>query len=616
MIRALFSVLYFVFITYVRSACPNKESLIKSLPLFPSSIPCMYSGLINIDKVSNSSLFYWLINAEKDVPEMPLVVWINGGPGSSSLFGLFTEMGPLRIFNDASGKMVGSIDEERSWSSVANILFVDQPVGTGYSYSESKQHYPTNQTDIADHFYVFLQKFFDIHKDLANRKFYILGEDYAGKYIPNMANKILTMNQKIEKGEVILGIKINLKKIAIGNGLFDARYQRGSRKDIAKGLNILSEFDDESQYDLLVKNCEFSAANKIVNAVETCDKILDFVVDLGGDVFEYDVRKSRSHDETYKKVLNEYLNKPEVIESLNLKGKVLKANGWQLNNAEVKEALKEDIVLYSSTPVLDHLLNNTDLGIILYAGQFDLVDGPQGIERTLHSLEYKDIENFIRVPKSFWKITDGKEVVTAGYVKQYKALTFITIRNAGHFAPRDKIFTSINLLNNHLFTDEKAWECEDKNCDLYDKKCSAMQHCIGNGRCDQSTGGKCVCNLNFYGPDCSNIAEKLNVGVLKMSPRDTKIYDLESWDNDILLEIDSDNPNIQVSLLDKKDHESIFNYKHHIITYRLINKKMVLFIEKKLFKDYLLVITNIELVHEITLQVFINYYSKITFINL
>ncbi len=282
---------------------------------------------------------------------------------------------------------------------------------------------------------------------------------------------------------------------------------------------------------------------------------------------------------------------------------------WELESKAVQESLKEDIVLHSSVPQLDKLLNNTNVGVVLYAGQFDLMDGPQGIERTLHSLTYKDSENFKVAPRNFWKISDGKNVVTAGYIKQFKTLTFMTMRNAGHFAPRDKIYTSLNLLH-HLFSEEPVWECDDKNCDIYEKKCLAMYNCVGNGKCGKATGGKCVCNEGYYGPNCGSVAEKLNNGLLRVSPRDTKIYSLVHWEEDILLEIDTDDSNVQVSLLNKKDHSSIYNYKNHLTTYRLHNKKMVTFIEKTMFKDYLLVISNVELEHEIKVNVFINYYSK------
>ena len=123
----------------------------------------MYSGFISIDETYNSKIFYWLTMSSKSDSSTPLVVWLNGGPGSSSLFGLFTEMGPLRI-DPNSGNF--KIEKDLTWTSKANILYIDQPIGTGYSFTSNLDLIPKNEATVSAQFYRFIQKFFIAHNEL------------------------------------------------------------------------------------------------------------------------------------------------------------------------------------------------------------------------------------------------------------------------------------------------------------------------------------------------------------------------------------------------------------------------------------------------------------------
>ena len=104
----------------------------------------MYSGTLpaNSKQGTNHNLFYWLFKSDKARTDAPLVLWINGGPGSSSMFGLFVENGPLRVARNGTGTgdFVVSLprDGQGSWiDEGVDMVFVDQPVGTGFSYGDS-----------------------------------------------------------------------------------------------------------------------------------------------------------------------------------------------------------------------------------------------------------------------------------------------------------------------------------------------------------------------------------------------------------------------------------------------------------------------------------------------
>ncbi len=105
----------------------------------------------------------------------PLVVWFNGGPGSTSLYGLFIEHGPLAV--DAKG----NISKRRhTWASTFNLLFIDQPVGTGFSFTQSPEGHVRDQEGVARDLYEFMKQFYVMFPELLKNDLYITGESYAG----------------------------------------------------------------------------------------------------------------------------------------------------------------------------------------------------------------------------------------------------------------------------------------------------------------------------------------------------------------------------------------------------------------------------------------------------
>ena len=163
----------------------------------------MYSGTLpaNSKQGTNHNLFYWLFKSDKARTDAPLVLWINGGPGSSSMFGLFVENGPLRVVRNGTGTgdFVVSLprDGQGSWiDEGVDMVFVDQPVGTGFSYGDSLA---TTMQQISDDMLQFLVTFiYKEYPEYQTRDFLITGESYAGKYLPQLATTIhnYNLNQK------------------------------------------------------------------------------------------------------------------------------------------------------------------------------------------------------------------------------------------------------------------------------------------------------------------------------------------------------------------------------------------------------------------------------------
>ncbi len=154
------------------------------------------------------------------------MLWLTGGPGCSSEVALFGENGPCHV--NANG--TDTYPNPYSWNSRANLLYVDQPTGTGFSYGSGLDH---DEKGVASDMYSFLQEFLKAHPAYASLPFYAFGESYAGHYIPAVTHKIWQMNKNLPPSDV----PIRLTGTAVGNGLTDPQVQFGYYAQMAASTN-------------------------------------------------------------------------------------------------------------------------------------------------------------------------------------------------------------------------------------------------------------------------------------------------------------------------------------------------------------------------------------------
>ena len=265
--------------TRLLSPLKPDDHLIQKLPGLDNDSITHYAGHLPIgDK--GGQLFYWLIEAEDSLKasSLPILIWLNGGPGCSSMDGLWLELGPFRLSND--GKKV-SINPY-SWHKVANLLFIDQPVGTGLAFTTSPNGYAKSDNTVNEHFYFFLQEFFTLHKKYISKTpgkttsnpLFIVGESHAGHYIPNMAAHILRKNKEVSDKVII-----NLQGISLGNPWIDP-YNQYDVSDLAHGLGLIS-LGQKNKMKEQEKDCRFLLKQGKYNQ-NVCFSLLDRVVDAAG----------------------------------------------------------------------------------------------------------------------------------------------------------------------------------------------------------------------------------------------------------------------------------------------------------------------------------------------
>ena len=193
-----------VFDPHGGSVIEKKE--VTHLPGWDHDLPSkMYSGYLH---GSNSSrLFYMYVEAEEVAPaDAPMALWLNGGPGCSSFDGFWEELGPFSVKNNGKLEL-----RPYRWNRLANMLFIESPVGVGFSYNIDKD-YINNDDRTAVENSEALNHFFSLFPDRKTKPFFLSGESYAGIYVPTLAEAILDRTLAgTWDGPPITGI-------AVGNG--------------------------------------------------------------------------------------------------------------------------------------------------------------------------------------------------------------------------------------------------------------------------------------------------------------------------------------------------------------------------------------------------------------
>jgi carboxypeptidase C (cathepsin A) len=170
-----------------------QKDFITSLPglnFYYSSSFAQFSGFLTVDEAHGRNIHYWYVESTRDPDNDPVILWTNGGPGCSGLLGFGTEFGPFRFNRDGSLSL-----NPFTWNSIANIVYIEQPAGVGFSYSnQPESDYVTGDPQAAVDNFKVIQEFFKRFPQRKNNDFYIASESFGGHYIPQLALEIMDRN--------------------------------------------------------------------------------------------------------------------------------------------------------------------------------------------------------------------------------------------------------------------------------------------------------------------------------------------------------------------------------------------------------------------------------------
>lgn len=227
------------------------EARTKSL-ITHAVIPRSHAGVITVNTTYGNHLFFWLFPALNENPHAPLMVWLNDGPGFSSMEGLFFENGPLRISENYE-----LTRWNKTWAQNISMLYIDQPVGAGYSYTQQNAGRRFNQEGCTADLYEFMKQFYSLFPEYQSRDLYIGGQSYAGKFVPAFAYHLHTEIRANRSN-------IPLRGIYLGSALFDVRTQLSQSARFYQTIGAISkkQADDfRANFDRSVNEGRLSILN-------------------------------------------------------------------------------------------------------------------------------------------------------------------------------------------------------------------------------------------------------------------------------------------------------------------------------------------------------------------
>eukprot|EP01090_Pellita_catalonica_P001769 TRINITY_DN11507_c0_g1_i1.p1 TRINITY_DN11507_c0_g1~~TRINITY_DN11507_c0_g1_i1.p1 ORF type:complete len:479 (+),score=37.86 TRINITY_DN11507_c0_g1_i1:2-1438(+) len=428
---------------------------INDLPGYEGPPLNMYSGYVEVNKAYGANMFYWFVESQRNLPTDPLIIWLQGGPGCSGLGGgLMTENGPFYP-NHKKGLSYTSV----SWTNLANVLYLESPVGVGFSYANDKNYYNIlDDYNTAQDNLRLIEGFLEEFPHLKDRDIWITGESYGGVYIPTLAELMIEHPF----------FKPRLTGIMLGNPVF-------SCNEVVKDYNALvfnglywhglvsyTNFEQWRQLEcdkyhfskacLNIFNSTLTQLGVVVQelkgetrfsfndpqatnfpSLDPDDLYQDFCTDNG--TLDFSLSLPGTCDPTGDRTTS-YLNRLDVKKAIHAEATL----GW----SECSFTINYTQTVGSLVPYYELFFQQKpNLHILVYSGDVDIMTVPFFLTKPcVHALKRPIVEEW-----QPWFVSGS----TAGYVEVHDKFTYATLKGAGHEAPAFQPWTAYHLFERFVF---------------------------------------------------------------------------------------------------------------------------------------------------------------------
>eukprot|EP00928_Gymnodinium_smaydae_P025435 TRINITY_DN20253_c0_g2_i1.p1 TRINITY_DN20253_c0_g2~~TRINITY_DN20253_c0_g2_i1.p1 ORF type:complete len:642 (-),score=61.89 TRINITY_DN20253_c0_g2_i1:59-1933(-) len=461
---------------------------VTSLPgVEPPLASRQFSGFL--DDGLGGRLHYWLVESEGDSSSDPVALWLNGGPGSSSLMGYLTELGPYIISADG-----GLFYNPFTWAKFANVIFLEAPAGVGFSYCDGNISAFCSADDDSTALgnVNALRDFFNRFPKFQGRPLMLWGESYAGVYVPTLAKAIVEFETKLP---------VDFLGFSVGNPCTSDKYQlnnpRGSFMDINPNYALSAGLIDVALHDeLMQEQCRDRRAGE-ASACQVAWRTFDLLVsglsgratrmpglgDGSGFLDGYDTGTYVGSLQPFWDATAAYLNRSDVRQALH----VSSAPTWSLDAARLeyhKQYLAcrddpPDVVKADDRAAPQHKtsvlpiyreLAGAGYSLLVYSGDSDpnmqwvgselcarSVDIAEGKSLHWRPWFYKEVPvplELLGVKAPEWgpalsaSPRRGDHATLGGYVENFVSkgtVTFATVRDAGHMVPQFRPQAALHL---------------------------------------------------------------------------------------------------------------------------------------------------------------------------
>ncbi|KAL4472481.1 hypothetical protein ABPG74_018430 [Tetrahymena malaccensis] len=397
------------------------------------------SGYLNVGIKNSSSALGFVFFGAKGVPtsqlkNIPTIIWIEGGPGCTSMYGAFIENGPLHVIQE-SNTTFSFKENSFAWTNDYNVIYIDQPIGTGISHAQKKSDIPIDEDQIAQQFYFALNQLYHSENGCFKQigingketPLFIYGISYAGKYVPSIAQYIVQQ-----------GNKLNLKGIGMGDGFTSPYYDVESVNKYSYDHNLIT-LDQFNKNQIKVQQVQkLVNQTKWLKAKDQFEQLMDDVNPNNLDI--YNIQRKEAPDATY---LESFVNSKYGQETFSFKlDKTFEICGDLVFEVLSTDYMKEDCVAR-----VEYLLHQ-EIYVHIYNGNLDLLVPYYTPQLWLSKLNWEKTQQFNKTPLENWSY--GNNGTIYGQKQQYDLLNFQIIFNAGHMVTEDQPEAGYHLIKDQI----------------------------------------------------------------------------------------------------------------------------------------------------------------------
>lgn len=448
------------------------ETIEPAYDLFPGK---MYAGMLPCTHATRSSgeMMFWMFEPDQQSVPDTLVIWLNGGPGCSSFnCGVMMEHSPVtQPLHDAGYCCLKATPQlsynNYTWTKATTMLYVEQPVGTGFSFGHP---FPENETQVSADLYAFMQNFYDVFPHLRKSDFFVFGESYAGMFVPSIARYFHVQNVDTKNDPAKY---IPIKGAAIGNGWMDARVQGPATIDYSWWHGLIDQPTRDALH-IEWKNCmegnPGGAPFHPFNIQDDCG-IMWGILAAAGNPNAYDITTWDPNVDQITFTSEAFYNRPDVKKMLHAPQNItwhgcrwgegrrrhrsrqllVGQNGDNLHlHSQVERPHARRLYMDNDRPlsVVPYVAELVDAGIpvIVYNGDRDMTTNMVGSELLLNNMEWSGKDGWMDASRGLWMV-DGYE---AGWAKEFQKLYFVVVYNSGHMVPYNRPAQAYDLLERFL----------------------------------------------------------------------------------------------------------------------------------------------------------------------
>lgn len=412
------------------------------------------SGYLDINSTTNKHYFYWMVGPKNNKPSNKLIIWLTGGPGCSSTLALLAENGPCHIHE--SGPNNGQLYENpHSWSNDAYVIWVDQPAGVGYSYSDAKGH-DHDEKQVGRDMHAFVQALLKEHPSMQSHELTVVGESYGGHYAPASAYAIFEGNNNMKPGD----IKVNLVALATGNGLTAPVIQYKYYAEMAwDGCKEVIGKPCVSQYTYDSMNASIPGCVKMCKSCDNGDQLAcDIGRDTcnGGEILPYMMTGRNPYNVKLMcgsnplcydfSAATTFLNRADVKASLGADANIQ----WQTCNMQVNMQFAGDW-LHRFDLLIPPMLEK-GIRFMQYSGANDFICNNIGNKAWTLALPWSGQNRFDKAADQKWEV-NGTYAGTARFISGPNTpiqMAFLKVYDAGHMVPMDQPAFALDLITKFI----------------------------------------------------------------------------------------------------------------------------------------------------------------------